>query len=624
MSLKNTMQLASGSLIAALLWVLPLGAAEQTQILNLEVGWHAVWLEVSPLDASGNAEAVTNVFTHANITVVGMPVGAVSSSEFITDPDVDSLGRDGWAVWRRFTEVQEHTLATVRGNQAYLLKVENAPVTQTVTGKVEFSRPNWAAGSYNLVGFSFTQDDAVTFEDFFDASDGAHPSDSIFRLNSVTGNWEGAPGTAFMQPGEAYWVMATRASTYAGPVAVDFSGVGGIDFGSAPGTVAIQNPQDINSTIYLSRTELVLSNTGDQDHTFGMQKIIPATTNAAAASDRLRLYDIVPDEDLMHYGISGQIGDWDAGSIAAGSTEIVTLGAHRNWDTGVRSQENLYRIEVDNQYFWLPVSADNADLPAGNMGSPAPDYAGLWVGQVVLDSVSSLTEPGAPKRDTTTYLPMQLVVHVDTNGVPSLLSHVMLMQTKTADDGVPPRTVLVVNEEKIPFFEGIEERGGKQVGRRIETVSFDMPRMFDVTTQANLLIEVAAELGIGVGAVTESNIVVYVNSRPSRPPDLVDSYHQTWPLEGGVAPGNAIQTPSDKPLTQGPFHRSNPFRHAYHTRHGAGFSLQRTIRLSFDPNYAAGKLTGIYEETTEGLTAMPIKSEGRFTLERLSDEGELQ
>jgi len=611
-------------LLTAGLLTMPLSAAEQTQTLNLGVGWHAVWLEVSPLDANGNAGAVTNVFTHTNITVVAMPVAAVSSSEFITDPDVDSLGEDGWAVWRRFTEVQEHTLATVRGNQAYLLKVENGPVAQAVTGKVEFSRPSWAAGSYNLVGFCFTQADAVTFEDFFDASDGAHPSDSIFRLDSLTGNWEGAPTTAYMQPGEAYWVMATRASTYAGPVAVDFNGVGGIDFGSAPGTVGIQNPQDINTTIYLSRTELVLSNLDNRNQTFGMRKLIPATTNAAATSDRLRLYDIVPDEDLMHYGISGQIGVWDAGSIAAGATEIVTLGAHRNWDTGVRSQENLYRIEVGNQYFWLPVRADNADLPAGNVGAPAPDYAGLWVGQVALDSVSSLTEPGAPKRDTTTYMPMQIIVHVASNGVPSLLSHVMVMQTKTADDGIPPRTVLVVNEQKIPFFEGIEERGGKQVGRRIETVSFDMPRMFDVTTQTNLLIEVATALVINVGAVTESDIAAYVNSRQGRPPDLVESYHQTWPLDGGVAPGNAIQTPSNKPLTQDPFHRSNPFRHAYHTSHGAGFALQRTIRLSFDPNYAAGRLTGVYEETTEGLSAMPIKSEGQFTLERISDEGELQ
>ena len=46
-------------------------------------------------------------------------------------------------------------------------------------------------------------------------------------------------------------------------------------------------------------------------------------------------------------------------------------------------------------------------------------------------------------------------LHVDTNGVPSLLSQVMVMQTKTADDDVPPETVLVVNEEKIPFFEEI-------------------------------------------------------------------------------------------------------------------------------------------------------------------------
>jgi hypothetical protein len=602
----------------------PSDAAEQTQTLNLGVGWHAVWLEVSPVDANGAPEAVTNVFTDSNITLVAGPQAAVSSAEFVTNPDADSLARAGWAVWRRASEIQEHTLASVQGNQGYLIKVENAPVSQAVTGEVRFFRPNWQAGGYTLVGFSFTQADAVTFADFFAASDGAHPSDSIFRLDSSTGNWVGATISDYMQPGEAYWVFATRASTYAGPVAIGFNGIGELNFGSTPGTVGIQNPQDIATTIYLSRTELVFSNLDAQEHTFGIRKLIPATTNAAATVDRLRLFDVVPDGDLMNYDISGQIGSWSGGSITSAVTEIVTLGAHRNWDSGARDQENLYRVEVDNQYFWLPVRAENPDLPTGTVGSPAPQYAGLWVGQAVLDSVSSLTEPGSPKRDTTTYLPMQLVIHVDTNGVPSLLSHVMVMQTKTADSSIAPEVVLVVNEEKIPFFEGIEERGGKQVGRRIETVSFDMPRMFDVATQSNLLDEVAAAFSTNVNDVTESNIVVYVNSRNSRPPGLVEAYHQTWAMDGGVAPGNAIQTSPDKPLAQDPFHRSNPFRHAFHTRHGAGFALQRTIRLAFDADYEAGKLTGVYEESAEGLAAMPIRAEGRFMLERVSDVGGLQ
>ena len=114
------------------------------------------------------------------------------------------------------------------------------------------------------------------------------------------------------------------------------------------------------------------------------------------------------------------------------------------------------------------------------------------------------------------------------------------------------------------------------------------------------------------------------NSRDSRPPELEEEYHLSWALEGGFGPANAVQTPADKPLTQDPFHRSNPFRHAFHPDHGAGFALERTISLTFDDDYEAGRLTGVYEETTEGLAAMPIKTEGRFSLERLTEEGELQ
>jgi hypothetical protein len=601
------------------------GAAGTTQTLDLDLGWNAVWLDISPLDTNGQAAAVADVFTNVNIMVVARPENAVSSAQFITDPGSDGFDLEGWGVWRRASVLGENTLATVLGNQAYLMHVENLPISLDVTGEVVFFRPNWSAGSYNLIGFGFTQADAVTFEDFFRASNGAHPADSIFRLDATSGNWFGVNSTDFMQPGESYWIFASRASTYAGPVAISFGGITDLSFGTGPGTVEVQDPQNAAETILLSREEVIFSNLDTADRSIGMEKVDPATTGAAAINDRLRLYEIAPDADLEKYQITGQIVSLNSASVTSQTSEVVTLGAHRNWDSGERSQENLYRIVIDNQYFWLPAGAANPDLPAGTLGSPAPDYTGLWVGQAVLDTVTSLTESGVPLRDTTSVLPVQIVIHVDSNGTPSLLSHVMVMQTETADETVDPEMVLVVNEEKIPFFEGIEERGGKRIGRRIETVSFDMPRKTDLVTQSNLLAEVGAAFNFtNVNQVAESNLVAYVNSRSSRPPALVEDYHLSWPMDGGLAPGNAIQTPANQPLTQDAFHRSNPFRHAFHPQHGAGFAIERTIRLAFDQDLEAGRLTGVYEETTEGLAAMTIQTEGTFMLDRVSDVGELQ
>ena len=357
-----------------------------------------------------------------------------------------------------------------------------------------------------------------------------------------------------------------------------------------------------------------------------MEKIDPATAGGDALADRLRLFEIVPDADLKQYQVTGQINSFSGGSIAGGGTEIVTLGAHRNWNSGSRAQENLYQIRIDNQTFLVSSKPPQTRICLwGLWDPPSPQFTGLWVGEVALDNVSSLTEAGAPKQAATTKLPLQVILHVDTNGATSLLSHVMLMQTKTADDTINADMVLVVDETKIPFFEGIEERGGKRVGRRLETVSFDMPRITDLATQTNLLDDVVAETPgfTNVAQVAESNLVAFINSRSSRPPDLVESYHLTWRMRGGVGPGNGVETPSDKPLTQDPFHRSNPFRHAFHPQHGAGLPIERTIRMGFDDTLEAGRLTGLYEETTTGLTKMPIQTQGRFVLERVTEVGVL-
>jgi hypothetical protein len=194
------------------------------------------------------------------------------------------------------------------------------------------------------------------------------------------------------------------------------------------------------------------------------------------------------------------------------------------------------------------------------------------------------------------------------------------------NSAIPPATVLLVDEAKIPFFEGIEERRGKRVGRRFETVAYDMPRRLDPSTQAALIPEVALARGKSEVDVSEGDIYSYLATRGTRPAKLVESYESKLAMLGGFGPGRLTECNS---LSMDRFHRSNPFRHAFHPDHGAGISIGRRIRIAFDSEQSAGQLQGDYEEEIEGLATDHAQGRGlivrgRIALQRVVTVGTLQ
>jgi hypothetical protein len=420
---------------------------------------------------------------------------------------------------------------------------------------------------------------------------------------------------------------------YAGPVAVDFAGatLGTLDCGPGPGSLLVADPAVSGGTLPVTREELTFSsleNTGGATHQVTLTRLADA-----ANPGELRVYPLepVPNELIWQIGAGNLTAGWQAASLTPTATTTVTLGANRNWTTGDKYRSQLYQISValDGGSVWqfLPVRAANPDLPeAGATGVPANQFTGLWVGQILVDSVTSLAVVGAPQQATTSRAPLTLLMHVDGAGVPSLLSHVMLMQTKSADPAVAPDPVLVINESRLSQFVGIQERGGKKVGIRYETACFDMPRDLSAAHQpASLLATIATQLGYSDSSlVTDNDVTDYfgLNTRSSRPPDLAETYYLTWPLAGHPGPGQRLSTA--KPLTLDPYHRSNPFRHAYHPQHGTGYTITRSLTITFDAVYDPGMLTGTYQEITRGLARQDITSQGKIALRRVSTVANLQ
>ena len=629
------------AMAACLLWAgAEAKAVDTTQTVNLDPGWNSVWLNVEPRydtgDDDGLRKTVEDVFTDAAITVVATPEKPIGSAEFVTDATKFVFNRERWYVWRRSSALNVNSLSRVTGYRGYLIFVSGGdPVSLTITGEARFSLPRWLPDSYHLVGFNLHGNNgAVTFDTFFANVAAKHAVSRIFRLQP-DGNWVGVSGNDTMTANVAYQVYCNGASDFIGPARIALPATGNrpgaIDFGSGPTDVVLPDPQgQPDDTISVNLRELTLTDITGSAQTVTLTKVEPPTTGVepgdAALSDDLRVYEVVPDTEALKYTIGGNGQIVSAPfALAAGASTTVSLGAHRAWTTGVRTREYLYRIDFAHHGYWLPISAENPDVPVSD-GSADSAYKGLWVGQAVLDGVSSVTEAGAPVQPTTSRAPMRVIVHVAANGTPSLLTHVMLMRTKTADDDAdPPEDVLVINEEKISYFEGIEERGGKKVGRRIETVSYDMPRDFTPATQTTLAAEVAAALG----SSTEAKNIIYINSLQARTPNLTEAYYRSWQLEGGLGPDAVLRTATARsgnagPLLLDPFHRSNPFRHAYHPRHGTGAAITRALTITFDEEQEAGSLVGTYSETVSGLIGGDLIARGRIRLQRISEQGVLQ
>lgn len=639
--------------IACFSFVLLSNAATHTQTIDLQSGWNAVWLEVDPVytigDNAGLNKTVEEVFTDTAVEVVAMPLQSVSSVEFVGSISEGSFDETSWQVWRRTSELSANSLGVVQGYKAYLVKASSA-VSLNISGEVRYFEPTWEPYSYNLIGFGLNG--PVTFGQFFADVAATHPIETIFQLNSTNGNWEAVTAATTMVSGRAYWIFSEGVSDFTGLVKIRFDGINSIEYSDTAATTQIPDPQsNTGGKLNVSLQELVLTNISDRSQTVNLVKV-----DGAAFTDDLRIFDVVPTPGTLTYEAGEGLLNNTPFSVSSQASSVVTLGADRNWSSGAERRENLYKIEFEHHYAWLPIAAENSALSDAVVSSGDFAVAGLWVGEVVVDEVTSLTEPGRPVTETTSSLPLRMILHADASGNVSLLSHVMLMQTKTADESVAAESVLLVNEEKIPFYEGIEQREGKRVGVRFESTSYDMPRDYVPTAQEAIRSQVGdfirqTDAGFLDVDLTAYQVQLWVEQQATRPISLTENYRLRFPLVGGLGVNKELRTAeaftdsnqdgvfgdgnvanTQEPytdandngqwdgdfLTLDTYHRSNPFRHAFHPQHTVGRNIRRNFVIQFDATGSTDLLRGTYTETVTGLGSVPLVSKGDITLQRIT------
>ncbi len=604
------LSVSSAAFAVSLLAVLLLGTSSQagqnvTQTVSLQAGWNSVWLEVAPTNSDP-----TVVFAGVPVSSVWTYAARLTATDFIQDPSESVWNRSAWLsfVPTNLPAAINNNLFDIQGGRAFLVECQSA-ATWTITGRPSFRAYPWVQNAYNLRGFPIDPANPPSFASFFGPSPahvdpGTSALNAIYRL-SPAGAWQRVLPQDSMQAGVAYWVFTRGASDYVAPTVATLSAGDGLDYSRS-----------------LPEILLVLANRRTSPMTFSIQELQRSQAATSLAEGTLgdgasNVWTSLPSTTTK---------DLDSGDSAA-----LRLAIRRSDISGARYESILEVKDGAGVRFRIPVTAER--LAASE---EARSRAGLWVGTIQVKAVSQAHSGTlVTNANSSTFLPtsngsitnqsssaplqitrvgvsstpvpthsefnLRVLIHVDTNGTPRLLREVtQLWQdgTYTVDGlgrrvpGTPGRYVLVTDERRIPELKGASLRDGETVGRRISAIGFDFP---------------------------------------------IDSPASNFlPLTGSFAAGQVIAGT----IALAENHPTNPFRHRYHPDHdnlagdfrtpvSESFLIRRQMEFnlldadprggSASPDYGYSEIAGLYFETVTGLHQYPIRAQGTFRLQRISE-----
>ncbi len=572
-------------LLAACAAPLAAQGAAFDQILTLEPGWNAVFLEVEPEPAT-----IDVVFAGQPVTGVWGWFPPLDRVEFLADPGDGLRQLAGWRGWHppASPEAVLTNLYALEAHRSYLIHVDGgAPIAVTVSGKPLMRALRWVPSSFNLTGFHVNPASPPTFASFL-ASSPAHAGQPIYGLDAQ-GVWQPLdPAATTIHSGEAYWIYTQGPSEFQGPLEVETRSFEGLEYSAA---------LDLRRLTLRNRTASSLA--------------IQVDALASATPIPFLLRTLDPDSATSTFPVWTPPLAFPA--VLSGEEVYVDLGVRRASLASDRAEQLLEVTDGagGRRLIFAGVTRVHpaAPLPlAGRSGARAftkvgaYPWAGLWVGEVAINAVSEVTTPNPTPTPTGEPFRMRILLHVDAAGGVKLLKQVIRMWQKGTmkPDSVDPTLqvvdepgyfVLLTDDTLIPNYSGAELRDGMPVGMRISTVAYAFP----------------------------TNDV-----------DMTGTFD---PATGSLTV--TLTLDKDDP--------TNPFKHRYHPDHDnldaeysgsaeEAFTVERVVTLTFDaahpadrapPGWGDSEAGGIYEETITGLHVSAIQIAGIFLLRRISEITEL-
>ena len=310
----------------------------RSQTIQLQSGWNSIFLEVTPTNTSPN-----QVFTNLPIDIVASHYASHSSAQFMSDPSANMLRETGWGVWYAPARPDAFlkTLNAIHGNRAYLVHA-TTNFSWSVNGCVEPFTVQWVPKAYNFVGFCVDPVSAPTFQQFFSSSL-AHNHNQIYRL--VNGAWRQVtqPDAASMRAGEGFWIFASAASQYQGPLRAELGTFLGVFLKEQPSSIVLRNEASHPLVVTLEHMPVGLNG-------------IPLSIVIQVLGD--------PSDAVRSIPVSLSEGVWTQSlpPMSAASSIRIPLQA-RLLDMRQAVQMSLLKVTTDlGTVLWIPVYAIRDDL----------------------------------------------------------------------------------------------------------------------------------------------------------------------------------------------------------------------------------------------------------------------
>ncbi|HPO12382.1 MAG TPA: hypothetical protein PLI09_02980 [Candidatus Hydrogenedentes bacterium] len=545
-----------------------------TQTIELHPGWNAVFLLVQPAE-----NGCEQVFADVPVKSVWSWVKRFSSVQFLQNPDELLPEMPDWLTYFPPSHPQAFLtdLFALHAGKCYLIELDGTePRTIVLEGKTEIRKIEWIPNSFNLAGFHVNSADPPTFEKYF-AGDSALSGQAVYRtLTNGKNEMIGDLAATRLRPGEAYWVYCKGASSFSGPLKVDFDLREGLDYGKD----LLEQTLRLKNVSLEERTVTVRLRPSTRPVKSSVKSELPVYGGDVALSF-IRLLAWRPLEEPLVF------------PLAPGIEQDLRLAVRRAAMKKPGLPDAVYEsiLEVSDDkgsFFEIPVSAK-----AGG------DTAGLWVGNVKVNAISEAgnAADSVTPTPTASEFTFRIIVHVDESGAGRLLQHVTLMQVQAVREPdpdnpghyietAPPRYVLLTNDTLISQYEGISMRDGKLVGRRITAPVFGFRDPVSLTGD--------------IGTAFEATLTMPYDDALN---PFLHRYH--------------------------PDHDNKDERYSSTLAEGKeSFTFERAIRLEFSaedpddidpPEWGDKLLGGIYRETITGVHKRDLHVQGTFLLTRVVD-----
>jgi hypothetical protein len=533
----------------------------QTTTYTLQGGWNAIFLHG---DAS-YASIETHFASHPAVVAIWRWNPNPTQVQFGVSPLIPTAGTPEWSVWKR-DEPTQSTLSALTGQAAYLVECTGSPATTyTVAIKQRVLPPQsqWVRNGANFLGFPARSASSTypTFAAYFATFPAAIAANT--RVYRYAGGPLGPanPVQVFSMASErvdrnqAYWFESPVVGNFYAPLEISPSSPDGLHFGrtGATFTVRVRNRTAAPVTVTIESLASLSAPAG-QDAIVGA---VPITRRQFDAPSSTFVFNpITSFNEVIAPQASVELTFGIDRALMTGPTDSFYASLLRFTDSG-----NLLDIT-------LPVSARVASL------------AGLWVGEVSVNSVNSLA-PGSPGNTTARPFPLRVLLHVDNTGTARLLSQVFLGALAPAPHNAGLAT-----------FEAALKADEKASATRI--VAAHLPPDTVLATGSG---------SVALGATLQRTIQVPFNA-PTNP--FVHTYH----------PDHDNKDARFQPLAAGV--ESPTYSRA------CAFTFAASPPPNANPiGWGSTVLGGTYAETITGVHRHPIVVSGTFELRRVSELGEI-